>query len=100
MKTKFIVLTALIGLSVLRLQAQIVQQPQAIPAVTTIVAPIPFGQTLDVIPYVSADGYTIQMHVLMMLAEMDGAAATSLCRGVAAPVGRGRLWVYFAAAPP
>ena len=72
MKTKFIVLTAIIGLSVLRLQAQIVQQPQAIPAVTTIVAPIPFGQTLDVIPYVSADGYTIQMHVLPSFTEFLG----------------------------
>jgi type II secretory pathway component GspD/PulD (secretin) len=72
MKTKLIVVSALLGLSILRTQAQVVQQPQAIPAVTTIVAPIPFGQVLDVIPYVSADGYTIQMHILPTFTEFLG----------------------------
>ena len=72
MKTKLIVIAALVSVGILRTQAQIVQQPQAIPAVTTIVAPIPFGQTLDVIPYVSADGYTIQMHVLPSFTEFLG----------------------------
>lgn len=72
MNTKLIVITALFGLSMLRTQAQVVQQPQAIPAVTTIVAPIPFGQVLDVIPYVSADGYTIQMNILPTFTEFLG----------------------------
>jgi len=72
MKTKLIVITALFGLGIWRAQAQVVQQPPAIPAVTTVVAPIPFGQTLDVIPYVSADGYTIQMHVLPSFTEFLG----------------------------
>src|SRR5688572_19503489 len=72
MKTKLIVITALFGLAIVRLQAQVVNQPPAIPAVTTVVAPIPFGQTLDVIPYVSADGYTIQMHVLPSFTEFLG----------------------------
>ena len=72
MKIKLIVITAVFGLGILRSQAQVVQNPQAIPAVTTIVAPIPFGQTLDVIPYVSADGYTIQMHVLPSFTEFLG----------------------------
>ena len=72
MKTKLIVITALFGLAIFRSQAQVVNQPPAIPAVTTIVAPIPFGQTLDVIPYVSADGYTIQMHVLPSFTEFLG----------------------------
>ena len=72
MKTKLILVAALFTVGILRTQAQIVQQPQAIPAVTTILAPIPFGQTLDVIPYVSADGYTIQMHVLPSFTEFLG----------------------------
>ena len=72
MKIKLIVITAVFGLGILSSQAQVVQNPQAIPAVTTIVAPIPFGQTLDVIPYVSADGYTIQMHVLPSFTEFLG----------------------------
>ena len=71
MKTKFII-AALLGLGVLKTGAQVVQNPQAIPAVTTVVAPIPFGQTLDVIPYVSADGYTIQMHIMPTFTEFLG----------------------------
>jgi general secretion pathway protein D len=72
MKTKLIVLTAFIGLTALRGQAQVVQQPQAIPAVTTIVSAVPFGQVLDVIPYVSADGYTIQMNIVPTFTEFLG----------------------------
>lgn len=72
MKTKLIVITALFGLGILRTSAQVVQQPQAIPAVTTLVAPIPFGQVLDVIPYVSADGYTIQMNIVPTFSEFLG----------------------------
>ena len=72
MKTKLIVITALIGFGVWRAEAQVVQQPQAIPAVTTVVAPIPFGQVLDVIPYVSADGYTIQMNIVPTFSEFLG----------------------------
>jgi general secretion pathway protein D len=33
---------------------------------------LPFGPTLDLIPYVSADGYTIQMTILPTLAEFIG----------------------------
>ena len=72
MKTKLVLFAAVLMVGILRTQAQVVQQPQAIPAVTTILAPIPFGQTLDVIPYVSADGYTIQMHVLPSFTEFLG----------------------------
>src|SRR5688500_309092 len=72
MKTKLILITALLGLGVWRTGAQVVQQPQAIPAVTTLVAPIPFGQVLDVIPYVSADGYTIQMNIVPTFSEFLG----------------------------
>ena len=72
MKKKFIAVTALLGLGIISAQAQVVQNPQAIPAVTTIVAPIPFGQVLDVIPYVSADGYTIQMNIMPTFTEFLG----------------------------
>ena len=72
MKKKFIAVTAFLGLGIFSAQAQVVQNPQAIPAVTTIVAPIPFGQVLDVIPYVSADGYTIQMNIMPTFTEFLG----------------------------
>ena len=72
MKTKLILLSLLIALNMLRSQAQVVQQPQAIPVVTPVPAPIPFGQVLDVIPYVSADGYTIQLHVVPTFTEFLG----------------------------
>ena len=42
---------------------------------------------------------TIQMHVLMMLAEVDGAAARSLCRALRGNVSRDDVWVYYARAP-
>ncbi|MDX1952137.1 MAG: hypothetical protein SFY81_08115 [Verrucomicrobiota bacterium] len=54
------------------LHAQVVQQPQVIPAVTPVPAQIPFGPVLDVIPYVSADGYTIQMSIVPTLTEFLG----------------------------
>jgi type II secretory pathway component GspD/PulD (secretin) len=72
MKSKIIVLAALVGFGALRTQAQVVQQPQAIPAVTTIIAPIPFGQVLDVIPWVSADGYTVQLNIVPTFTEFLG----------------------------
>ena len=53
-------------------QGQVVQQPQVIPAVTPIPAQIPFGQVLDVIPYVSADGYTIQLNIVPTFTEFLG----------------------------
>lgn len=72
MKTKALILGAVAILQVFNVSAQVVQQPQAIPAVTPVPAPIPFGQVLDVIPYVSADGYTIQMHVIPTFSEFLG----------------------------
>ena len=70
MKTKLIL--ALLALNLFRVCAQVVQTPQAIPAVVPIPAPIPFGMTLDVIPYVSSDGYTIQLHVVPTYTEFLG----------------------------
>jgi general secretion pathway protein D len=35
-------------------------------------APLPFGPTLDVIPYVSADGFTIQMTIIPTITEFLG----------------------------
>src|SRR5205085_10448281 len=37
----------------------------------------------------------IQMHVLMLLAEVDPAAGHSLCRALAGAVADDRLWVYY-----
>lgn len=72
MKTKLIFLALLAGLTTFRAAAQVVQQPAAIPAVTPQPAPIPFGQTLDVIPYVSADGFTIQLNIVPTFTEFLG----------------------------
>jgi general secretion pathway protein D len=72
MKTKLIILGLLLGMPVLKLSAQVVQNPQAIPAVTPVPAPIPFGQVLDVIPYVSADGYTVQLNIVPTFTEFLG----------------------------
>ncbi len=41
----------------------------------------------------------IQMHVLLMLAEADPAAARRLCAALAAEVSDESLWVYYARAP-
>src|SRR4051812_18724973 len=72
MKTKLIILSALGALNLFQAAAQVVQAPQAIPAQVPIPAAIPVGQTLDVIPYVSADGYTIQMHIVPTYTEFLG----------------------------
>jgi general secretion pathway protein D len=69
--TKAIVAVATLLLSVAA-RGQIVQQPQVIPAVTPQPAQIPFGPVLDVIPYVSADGYSIQMSIVPTLTEFLG----------------------------
>ena len=60
------------ALSIVSVKAQVIQQPQVIPAVTPIPVQIPFGQTLDVIPYVSSDGYSIQMSIVPTLTEFLG----------------------------
>lgn len=46
--------------------------PQPIPAITPTPAQIPFGPVLDVIPYVSADGYSIEMSIVPTLTEFLG----------------------------
>src|SRR5262245_10081667 len=60
----------LMGLTTTR--AQVVNAPQVVPAVTPTPAQIPFGPVLDVIPYVNADGYTIQMSIVPTLTEFLG----------------------------
>jgi len=72
MKTKLIVITVLLGLNAFRASAQVVQQPQAIPAQTPITQALSLGQVLDVVPFVSADGYTIQLNVVPTLTEFLG----------------------------
>ena len=69
---RILCLLAVVAVPALRIDAQVVQQPQAIPAVTVQVTPIPFGQVLDVVPFVSADGYTIQLNVVPTFTEFLG----------------------------
>ena len=73
MKPRFIApLTLVALLGAFTSTAQVVLQPQVIPAITPQAAQIPFGPVLDVIPYVSADGYTIQMSIVPTLSEFLG----------------------------
>lgn len=73
MKTKLVSFAIFAGLAgICQLQAQVVQQPQVVPAVQPIPVQIPFGQVLDVIPYVSADGYTIQLNIVPTFTEFLG----------------------------
>jgi hypothetical protein len=73
MKTKlYSIFVAAAVLGIYRGQAQVVQQPQVIPAIQPLAVQIPFGQVLDVIPYVSADGYTIQLNIVPTFTEFLG----------------------------
>ena len=73
MKSRFVkICMVAVAALVWRVQGQVVQQPQVIPAVQPIPAQIPFGQVLDVIPYVSADGYTVQMSIVPTFTEFLG----------------------------
>lgn len=72
MKAKLIAITVLLGLSAFRANAQVVQQPQAIPAQQPTTQALSFGQVLDVVPFVSADGYTIQLNVVPTFTEFLG----------------------------
>src|SRR4051812_16820252 len=72
MNNRKLILAAAIFLAAISTRAQVVQQPQVIPAVTPTPAQIPFGPVLDVIPYVSADGYSIQMAIVPTLTEFLG----------------------------
>ena len=71
MKTKLVIAVVLV-LSAFRASAQVVQQPQAIPTQTPIPIALPFGQVLDVVPFVSADGYTIQLNLVPTFTEFLG----------------------------
>lgn len=72
MKKTFLLSLAVTVLGLISTSAQVVQQPQVIPAITPLPAQIPFGQVLDVIPYVSADGYTIQLNIVPTFTEFLG----------------------------
>jgi len=63
--------TALVLLGT-RTAAQVVNQAAATPTIQPTTAPVPIGPTLDVIPHVSADGYTIQLNLLPTVTEFLG----------------------------
>lgn len=52
--------------------AQVVNEAAATPVIQPTTAPVPIGPTLDVIPHVSADGYTIEMNLLPTVTEFLG----------------------------
>lgn len=55
-----------------RTLAQVVNQAAATPTIQPTTVPVPIGPTLDVIPHVSADGYTIQLNLLPTVTEFLG----------------------------
>jgi hypothetical protein len=52
--------------------AQVVQNPAAIPAQTPTTVALSTGQVMDVVPFVSADGYTIQLNLVPTFTEFLG----------------------------
>lgn len=72
MRTKLLILAVFVALTAIPGRAQIVQQPAAIPAQLPQTQPLTFGQTLDVIPFVSADGYTVQLNLVPSFIEFLG----------------------------
>ena len=71
-------------------QAQVVQQAPSLATIQPQTVPIPLGPTLDVIPHVSADGYTIQMYLIPTVTEFlgydDPGAFRAVVGNQAAPV--------------
>jgi general secretion pathway protein D len=53
-------------------RAQVVQAAAPLAIIQPAVQPIPLGPTLDVIPTVSADGYTVQMTLIPSMTEFLG----------------------------
>ncbi len=58
--------------SAVQTAAQVVQPAQPLAAIQPQTTPIPLGPTLDVIPHVSADRYTIQMSLIPTVTEFLG----------------------------
>lgn len=71
MKTKLITIV-LLALGVSRGMAQVVQNPAAIPAQQPTTVALSTGQVMDVVPFVSADGYTIQLNLVPTFTEFLG----------------------------
>jgi len=58
-------------------RAQVVNQAAAVSQVQPTTVPVPLGPTLDVLPHVSADGYTIQMNLIPTMTEFLGYEETA-----------------------
>lgn len=72
LRTKYWVLGLIAGALLLAARAQVVQQAQPLAAIQPITQAVPLGPTLDVIPIVSADGYTIQLTLIPTITEFLG----------------------------
>lgn len=70
--TRSILVAAVTVLASMAGRAQVINPAQPVAQIQPQVTPIPLGPTLDVIPHVSADGYTIQMNLLPTLTEFLG----------------------------
>lgn len=64
--------SAILALSGTTALAQVVNQAAATPVIQPTTVPVPVGPTLDVIPHVSSDGYTIELNLLPTVTEFLG----------------------------
>lgn len=69
---KFTGVVALFGAATFTATAQVVQQAPNTPIIQPTPVQVPLGPTLDVIPHVSSDGYTIQMNLIPTVTEFLG----------------------------
>jgi general secretion pathway protein D len=53
-------------------RAQVVNQAASLATVQPVTVQVPLGPTLDVLPHVSADGYTIQLNLIPTVTEFMG----------------------------
>ncbi len=72
MKTVRILAAVAVVSATLGAWAQVVQQANNPVTIQPTTQQVPLGPTLDVIPYVSADGYTIQMTLIPSMTEFLG----------------------------
>ncbi|MBK9138813.1 MAG: type II and III secretion system protein [Verrucomicrobia bacterium] len=69
---RFLIAGLALGLIAPFASAQVVQNPNPLAAIQPVPIQVPLGPTLDVIPHVSADGYTIQMNLIPTVTEFLG----------------------------
>jgi general secretion pathway protein D len=78
-------------------QAQVIQQAAPVTLIQPATQQVPLGPSLDVIPYVSADGFTVQLTLIPTITEFlgydDPGRFNVVANNIIAPVALARLRV-------